>query len=134
MNKKAFTLVELLAVVVIIALIGGIGTIAYTNLIKKASDDAFLRYQDTMHAEAIKYLTDSYHEVTFDNNVAKIYLDDLEIDPINNPKNKDDKCLNNDSYIEATRSRSTSGVLSVTYKVCLNCPNSGFNKCKTYEN
>ena len=133
MNKKGFTLIELLAVIVIIALIGGIGTIAYTNLIKKASDDAISRYQDTMHAEAIQYLSNSYNEITYENNVATILLSNLPIDPINNPKDSNDKCLNNDSYVRATRSRSSSGVLSITYEVCLKC--NGFDKqCKTYEN
>lgn len=134
MNKKAFTLVELLAVIIIISLIGGIGTIAYTNLIRKTSTDVFERYQDTMHAEAIQYVANHYGEITYTNDKTTILLANLPIDTINNPNNKSDTCINNSSYVEITRTRSTSGVLSMSYKVCLNCPSSNFNRCKTYEN
>ena len=139
MNKKAFTLVELLATIVIITLIGGIGTVAYTNLIQKSSDDAFKRYRDAMHAEAIYYVTNNYNDnskLNFVNGKATISFNQLQMDPIINPKDKSDKCEG--SYVEVTKSYTASGVLSMNYKVCLLC--NDFEKdnpaarCKEYEN
>ena len=139
MNKNGFTLVELLAVIVIIALIGGIGTIAYTNLIKKSSDDIFKRYRDSMHAEAIYYVSNNYNDnskIHFENGKATISLKQLKMDAIVNPKNKNDKC--EESYVEVTKSYSDSGVLSMKYKVCLLCndfeKDNPTDKCKEYEN
>ena len=40
-NRKGFTLVEILAVVVILGILFTIGVTAYTRFIKKAKDDAY---------------------------------------------------------------------------------------------
>ena len=133
MNKKAFTLVELLATIVIIALLAGIATVSYTALIKQSGDEVFKAYESTMHAEAVYKLTMHYNDVSFTNNKATLSLDDLEVDPINNPSNPRDKCLN--SYVEVTKSY-VGNVLSMHYKVCLICDNynSDGNNCREYEN
>ena len=41
MNKKGFTLVELLAVIIVLAILGAITVTAYTKVKEKASDDTF---------------------------------------------------------------------------------------------
>lgn len=131
MNKHGFTLVELLATIVIIALLAGIATVSYTAIIHQSTDKSFETYMETMHAEAVYKLTMHPDNVTFENGKATLQLNDLEIEPINNPVTPSDKCLN--SYVEVTKSR-VNGVLSMHYKVCLNCPNSDYSKCKEFEN
>ena len=102
MNKKGFSLVELLATIVIIALLSGIATISYSSFIKQSEDNTFERYQDTMHSEAVAYFLD-------------------------NPNEKDDLCPN--SYVDVTRN-SSSGMISLKYNVCLKCK--AFDNCKEY--
>ena len=133
MNKKAFTLVELLATIVIIGLVAGIGTIAYTTLISQSETKVFESYEDTMHAEAAYKLTMKYTEVNWEGDKATLRLNDLEIDPINNPNDSNDLCPN--SYVEVTKAY-VGNVLSLNYKVCLICNsyNSDGSKCRTYEN
>lgn len=133
MNKDGFTLVELLATIVIIGLLAGLTTISYTALIKQSVDKSYENYENTMHAEAISKLTMHPDDVIFHGGVATLSLADLEIDPFNNPDNPGDKCLN--SYVEVTKSR-VGNVLSMHYKVCLICPsyNSDGNNCREYEN
>ena len=140
MNKYGFTLVELLATIVIIAMLAGLATISYTALMGQTADEVFKRYEDTMHAEAVYKLTMHYNKVDFTGNTARLPLNGnssnpnvLQVDPINNPKNKSDKCLG--SYVEVTKA-TVGTVTSFTYKVCLICNdyNSDGTKCKTYEN
>ena len=132
-NKNGFTLVELLAVIVIISLLAGIATVSYASLINQSNNKAFETYEDTMHAEAVYKLTMHFDDVTFTNGKATLYLSDLGIDPINNPINPNDKCVN--SYVEVTKSHVNS-VLSMHYKVCLICNdyNNDGTKCRDYEN
>lgn len=55
MNKKGFTLVELLTVIVILAIIGAIGILAYTSLIKKSEDDYYRNLSDNLKLGATDY-------------------------------------------------------------------------------
>ena len=135
MNKKGFTLFELLAIIVIIGVISGIATISYRSIINASADRVYTSYEDTMHAEAAYMLTNRYNEVNFINNKARLSLNDLKIEPINNPNTKSDRCTG--SYVDVTRTRTSSNsVLSITYKVCLICQdyNSTGTNCRTYEN
>ena len=131
MNKDGFTLVELLCAFVIIALLAGIGVVSYTSIMNSASNSSFERYRDSMHAEAINYVSKNYNAITWNNNTARITLNQLNMVSINNPKDATDLCTT--SYVDVTRNRnSSSNVLSITYNVCLKCKD--FDKCKTYEN
>ena len=127
MNKKGFTLVELLATIVIIVLIGAIATISYTSFMNHASNESFETYRDTMRSEAVNYLMQHYDEVNWVNNTARLTLTDLKIDPINNPKDKNDLCAN--SYVDVTRSY-VGSVLTIRYNACLKCR--AFDECKVY--
>ena len=134
MNKKGFTLVELLATIVIIILISGIAIVSYNYLVKKSSNSVFESYESTMHAEAIYHVANHYGSITFVNNKVVFTLDDLQIEKFNNPKNNGDTCP--DSYVEATKSY-VGNNLKMSYKVCLICKESNYNvdglECKEYE-
>lgn len=131
MNKKAFTLVELLATIVIIAMLAGIAAISYTSLINKADTTVYEAYEDTMYSEAAYKLTMHYNDVNFSNNKAKLSLNDLEIDLFKNPDDSNDVCPR--SFVEVTKSY-VGSVLNMEYLVCLVC--NGYNNdgsnCKKY--
>ena len=122
MNKNGFTLVELIAAI-------GIATVSYISILNNAQRKSYETYQDTMHAEAITYVVNYPDRITWSNDTARILLSELNINPINNPKNSDDLCAN--SYVDLTRTH-VGNVLSVTYNVCLVC--SDYNSCKEYDN
>lgn len=133
MNKHAFTLIELLASIVILGLLAGIAAVSYTSIMRNSADRVYESYEDTMHAEAVYKLTMHYDKVNFTSNKATLSLRDLEVEPINNPDNPGNECL--DSYVEVTRAN-VNGVLSFHYKVCLKCPkhNADGNSCREYDN
>ncbi len=133
MNKHGFTLVELLATIVILGLLAGMATISYTAFVKSSAEKVYESYEDTMHAEAVYKLTMHYSDVSFSGNKATLSLQDLAIEPFNNPDDKGNTCSS--SFVEVTKS-TVNGVLSFHYKVCLKCPhhNSDGNNCREYEN
>lgn len=57
--NKGFTLVELLAVIVILAIIGGIGIISYTSIIKKSESDYYVNLVDNLELGAANYFRDN---------------------------------------------------------------------------
>lgn len=132
MNKKGFSLVELLATIVIIAILSGIATISYNTFIKQSEDNTFERYQDTMHSEAVAYFLDNPGEVSSvplddGTNYKRLSLAILNTKAINNPVDKDDLCPN--SYVDVARNANSS-IISLKYNVCLECKS--FKNCKEY--
>lgn len=133
MNKKGFTLVELLAAIAIIALLSGIAMISYSALVERSRRRSFEAYEKTMYAQAMEVLVESTLDQTRPSLIPRngesirLDLDDLEIDPFVNPKNKNDTCPT--SYVLVTRNdNDTSGahVDAFDYKVCLICPDSDY--------
>lgn len=135
MNNKAFTLVELLATILIISLLSGIGYITYTSVVENSRLSAFHAYEKTMHSETIALLIERVELIPSVNQTKRFSLSDIRVEPFINPKNKNDLCL--DSYVDVTRTV-VGNVDSFTYKVCLICPNSEYNvngtSCEIYEN
>ena len=62
-KKKGFTLVELLAVVVIISLIAGIGITIYLNAIKNSKEQATLLAIDSVKSAAELYSKENTGEI-----------------------------------------------------------------------
>ena len=131
MNKKGFTLIEILATIVIIAMLAGIATVAYSSLIKQADTTVYETYEDTMYSEAAYKLTMQSENVHFSENKAKLTLNDLEIEPFKNPEDANDLCPR--SFVEVTQSY-VGSVLNTEYTVCLVCDsyNTDGSNCKKY--
>lgn len=53
--NKGFTLVELLAVIVILAIILGVGVLSYTSITKKSEDDYYTNLIDSLELDAANY-------------------------------------------------------------------------------
>ena len=132
LNKKGFTLVELMATIVIIALVASIAMISYESFIKQSTNRVYETYVDTIHAEMAMYLTDNSTQIPSNGTTKTFYLNDMTFTEIHNPDNTNDKCKNadqsKDSYIEVTRN--DKDMLSLSYKVCLKC--NSYSKCKEY--
>ncbi len=130
MNKKGFTLVEVLAVIAIIGLIGLIGVISYNYITENSKLRVFKMYEKTMYSDTVTLLVTEPNLIPVNGETKRFYLSDIKISPINNPRNKDDLCPN--SYVEVTRndyssSESNTYVDAFLYKVCLKCEQSDYN-------
>ena len=129
MNKRGFTLIELITAILIISLLAGIATVSYSVILNKISERAYETYMDTMHSEAIQYVLKN--TITWTNNQKSLYLSDLGIEPINNPKNHNDLCNSNETYVLITKTYVGNNP-SMTYDVYLKC--NDYNNHKIYEN
>lgn len=119
MNNKGLTLIELLAVILIIGLLSGIGLISYNVFIDRARERVYESYENTMKAHTEIYLVDNSNSIPTIGNSVNLSITTLGIDPINNPDDSNDKCLN--SYVKVTRGTNIDGNVDLTYKVCLIC-------------
>lgn len=119
MNRKGYTLIELLAVIVIIGVLSSIAVIAYNSFVDNTRDRVFKTYENTMKASAEMYLIDNPAKVPAVGGQTRIEIEDLSIDPIENPDDSNDLCLN--SYVKITRGADIGLNYNLTYDVCLKC-------------
>ena len=107
LNKKGFTLVELLAVIAIIGILSGVAIMAVSKYQIKATNDVYKNFEKQLKDSTINYLTSNIDQIPDQGTTSKIYaktlkennyLDDL-VDPITESK----MCINdntaNDSYV-----------------------------------
>ncbi len=90
-NNKGFTLVELLAVIVVLAIILAIALPGILGVISKSREDAYLRQKDMIIDVAKKYVTQFSTNMNWNNNTAIISLSNIQNeglidDPLKNPK------------------------------------------------
>ena len=129
MNKKGFTLIELVATIAIIAIISTVGVASYTSIINQSADRVYQEYQDSLYVASYNYLAKNINKPTVHLSFPlNLKITDLNIEPIKNPRS-DNTCVDN-SYIIISKNPNCD-ILSYSYEVCLKC-GSDFDNCKTY--
>ncbi len=128
-SKNGFTLVELLAVVVVLGIIGSIVTMSVMNIKKNASDDVFNKLQkeiaDLGHEiythEMIsgnKELSDSFYNMYKNEDEFIITIDELQnkgyLDNVQSPYKTDEECK---GYLKVSKTTSE----GPEFNVELNC-------------
>lgn len=130
MNKKGFTLVELLTVIVLIALVSGIGVVSYEHFIAGGNNKYYEILEDTIELAGSDYFTDHRDKIPYNDETSEVSLGDLVdskyIEPVKDSKGN--TCEEGHLY-----ARRVNGHL--IYEVCLECDNyqSDEAKCKKYE-
>ena len=139
MNKKGFTLVELLGVIILLGILATIAVVGYSNYLgnskKKAftiEEENFISATRSAYADCISNKTDndfcSNHpnletKYTYQFVYLKELIDDNYIRVIKNPYNVEQACDSEKSYVYVgSRNDADSSVNSdISYKVCLIC-------------
>lgn len=139
MNRKAFTLIELISVIILLGILTTIAVVSYTNYLKKSREKSFTIVENSFKDAVLEAYVDC--ETGFSNNdfcknhdepdaigeVDKIKLSELVeneyIDAIKNPYNSEQTCDLEKSYIEVTGQvdMNDSDSNSASYKICLKC-------------
>ena len=124
LNKKGFTMVELLAAVSIMAILSGIAVAAYTKYQEKARQDAYKTMEQSAHYAAANYIQEK--GVIIANGSTKTFdvidlIDAGLLEKLEDPRAKGFYC-HNGSKVLVTRTKGTSGALDkYTYIVKLKC-------------
>ncbi len=134
MNNKAFTLVELLAVIVMVALISGVAVVAYNNITSSVKTKVYTTYEIGMKTAIQEAVIDEPSLLGVDVPLSYLVGEDKGglsvdlpkvpyLDLFNNPDNSNDFCLSG-SYARA----SLEGNKTII-KVCFKCTNYQSSTC-----
>ena len=118
--NKGFTLVELLAVMVILAIIGGIAVVSYTSVMEKSKEDYYTNFKDNLTLGAVDYFEDNRSKrpgigVICSKVNLKTLVDNRYIEKANDANGK--SCDLNNSYVYIKRNANA----QYEYKVVLKC-------------
>lgn len=146
MKNKGFTLVEMLAAIVIIAILGAIVVINFSNIFSSTQEKVFKTYEDSMKDASVMYIVDTGNLPTSSNPIC-IKLSDLVknnpsthevayLDKFNNPNSSDTCVTNSFIFVEVDPNRNntdseghTDNNKKFIYKVCLSCDNYTSSSC-----
>lgn len=116
MNNKGFTLVELLAVIILLALLFGVAIPFISSTIRENEDNYYVQLDKMVEASAENYLSENYQLFPkVDNSSVNFPLDDFRVYFSKEPKSTDgDDCT---GYVKVTRL----GRNEYKYESCLMC-------------
>ena len=122
-NKKGFTLVELLAVIIILGILSGIGIVAVGKIINNSKKQYYKTLKSTIKNAAASYFADHRALLPTEKNESNsVTVDDLIYfkylkDNIQNTSKED--CNKEESKVVVTRL----SLDNYKYEVILKCPN-----------
>ncbi len=100
MNNKGFTLIELVVVLVILALVSGIGVISYKNIFKSVEENYYHTLENNLKISGNEYYKDHRDELPVDG-YSSVALGDLidnhYIEPIKDTNGNE--CRNGNVYV-----------------------------------
>ena len=132
MDKKGFSLVELMAAVTIIGILSAMGVMAVSRAIVSSQKKTYKNYENQMIGAAKNYLTTHTDDVIV--GTQKITLKTLQdngyIENLVDPKSKHN-CDADKSYVEVVSSQSATAFnINFQYAACLCCVNASY---QTYD-
>lgn len=139
MKNKGFTLVELLGVIVVLAIIGGIATLAITNYIGNSKEKVYRNYVATLKTTVEDYLIDDFAKngnlLPNVGGSRTFTLNDLinakVIEELKDPNGG--TCNQTTTIVTVKRDVDTDINFNLTYDVYLDCPRATLT-CTNYTN
>ena len=127
LKNKGFTLVELIAVIVVIAIVGGIATLSMSIYLGNSKDSVYLNYASTLKTTVEDYLIEDYEnngsllpsvgsssEINLNTLITKKRIDELK-DP------NGGVCNSNATKVVITRNSDKGINFDLTYSIYLVC-------------
>ena len=139
MKNKGFTLVELLGVIVVLAIVGGIATLAITNYLGNSKEKVYRNYVATLKTTVEDYLIDDFAKngnlLPNVGGSRTFTLNDLinakVIEELKDPNGG--TCNQTTTIVTVKRDVDTDINFNLTYDVYLDCPRATLT-CTNYTN
>jgi len=145
MNKKGFTLIEMLAVIMLLGILTTIAVVSYTNYLNTSREKSFNLAENSFKDALLEAYVDcktgfsdndfcsKHSEPNMKDERDEITLLELieaeHIEKIKNPYNTNEYCDINNSYIEVISNADFTDHSDLSYKVCLICGNKSSEDC-----
>lgn len=133
MNKKGFTLVEMLATVTLLGVLVSLAVVSYTRYVKSTRQAVYNDYEETLKAASTNYFlnnTGMLHKKGSETKVlATTLLNQNYLEDLKDPGNKNLTC-NSNSYVIVTRKDDVGFNMDLEYQVCLVCSKYKSSSCK----
>ena len=132
MNKKGFTMLELLAVIIILSILITIGYIAVSQYLDQAYDATYSDFEENIEAGAANYLIEHTGSIPGEGesiviDVSKLICDGY-VKELQDPMRDGQTCDLN-SYVIVKRGNNTNFNMAVDYEACLKCSNYTSTAC-----
>lgn len=125
-NRKGFTLLELLAVIIILGILMGLAYMGVSGYIRSSNDALYEDYEKNISTGATNYLIDHTGSLPLEGQTIRIDASKLicegYIKSLEDPK-VDGATCNLESYAIVTRGNDVGSNMDLEYKACLKCGN-----------
>ena len=134
MNKKGFTMIELLATITLMGIIATMAVVAYTKYVDTTRNTVYKDYEKSLEVAATNYFLNNTGLLPSVNNsngtkvLATTLINEGYLENMKDPKNNSFNC-NNNSYVIVTRKDNVGFNMNLEYKVCLVCSKYKSSSC-----
>lgn len=143
MNKKGFTLIEIISVVIIVGVLLLIGIPSITKNVFQSRNTVYKNHEKTMENTGKSYMTDCLGKDGKECSLPEagkstrmLLRDFVNLGLINNgledPSSKEKYCDDENSFVVVKNTSSSSNNYDLTYEVCLSCAEYKTGFCTTY--
>ncbi len=134
MNKKGFTMIELMATITLLGVMLTLAVVSVSKYLNKARDTVYKDYEDTLKNATTDYFlnhTGLLPEINDANGtkvLATTLINEGYLENMKDPKNNSLNC-NNNSYVIVTRKDNVGFNMDLEYKICLVCSKYKSSSC-----
>lgn len=134
MNKKGFTMIELMAAITLLGIMSTLAVVSVSKYLNKSKKTVYRDYEDTLKNAATNYFLDhtgllpEINDVSGTKVLATTLINEDYLENMKDPTNKSFNC-NNNSYVIVTRKDNVGFNMDLEYRVCLVCSKYKSSSC-----
>lgn len=122
-NNKAFTLVEMIAVVALISILSGTAIMSVSNIVNKSKKKTYQNFEKNLKVAATNYIGNHPELVATGSQTlqATQLIDEGYLETMVDPANKSSNCNENSSVTVYQKRANGAFNIEMSYKICLVC-------------
>ncbi len=134
MNKKGFTMIELLATITLLGIMLTLAVVSVSKYLDQTKNTIYKDYEETLKSATTNYflnhtgLLPSVNDPNGTKVLATTLIDEGYLENMKDPKNNSLNC-NNNSYVIVTRKDNVGFNMDLEYKICLVCSKYKSSSC-----